>query len=356
MNYTGVILDQNDDSEKALIQRLFPGDVAPDLIKSSSVLPQDKLKSLPNEAFALCAIDNGQLLRKFAMVDPGMTATSVIYFLSTKDLLPLSAQKLAAANLVEGCRFHELEPPAPLVELAKGAKPEAMIDISGLSAPIKVAAPGEGVSLDSQEKVAAACDYFDENWKQMHPKARHEVAVNLMKSASVHDVETSDLLQRYGSSTYAPSLRMAYETRKALLELDDTDSRTLLDSMFDKAASVHPERFASALAEFDRGMGFDQYWDLTMGIPDPWFSTFGRTKVAEYVYVDGNDRVTATDLQRLAQNPLLLNEHFDEDIVKGFKNDPVTVFDSLPLPQKKVIMRVASDMHTGGTNHRHGGA
>jgi hypothetical protein len=270
--------------------------------------------------------------------------------LETKDLLPESAQKVAAANLVEGCTFHGIEPPAILLKMAAATEVQTLVDISGQQPPLRVPAPGEGAVLDTPEKTAAACDWFDENVRLMHPQERHLTAVLLVKQASAQGIEVSEILGRYGSETYGPSLKLAYISRTEHLDQDDEAGHALLNFVIEKAASVSPEHFAEGLAEFDRGMGLDQYWDK--GIPDPWFATFGQIKVAEYVFVDGNDRVTETALKRLAQNPILMRESFSTELVDGFTKAPVTIFDSLPLTQKKIIMRIASDTNTGGVNAR----
>lgn len=350
MKFTGLLLDQHDDSDLAVLQGVFKGREVPSLIKSASLLDAPSLHGISNESFALCAIDNGQLTRKFAMVDPAVTALSAVYFLETKDQLPEAAQKVAAANLIEGCVLHGIEPPVPLVKVAAGALPQTFVDISGQLPPIKVAQPGEGIQLDTQEKTAVACAWFDENHPDMHPRERHATAVPLLKQAKAQGVKASETLERYGSQTYAPSLKTAHVTRLNHLGQDDTDGQDLLNLLFDKAASVSPERFAEGLAEFDKGMNLDQYWDK--GIPNPWYATFGQIKTAEYVFTDGNDRVTGSALLRLAQNPLLLKESFSGELVDGFMKNPVVVFDSLPLAQKKIIMRIATDQNSGGVNTR----
>jgi hypothetical protein len=348
----GLILDQHDDLDQSLLKRIFTQGEMPSLVKQAHILSEDQLAGLPNQAFALRAMQDGRFFRKFATVDRGTTALSVIYFLENKDHLPEEAQKFAAANLVQACDFHEMQPPKPLVDLAGAYQPDALIDISGKRPRTKVAAPGTNVVLDSQEKVAAACQYFEDNYGNMHPRERHLLAMPLLKAAEVHGADASETLQRYGAQDYAPSLRLGFTIRDQHLDQDDEIGHGLLKELFEKASSVEPHLFAEALAEWDKGMGFDQYWDR--GVPDPWFSTFGQTKIAEYVYVDGVDRVTGTALQKMALNPILLYESFDSEIVEAFKKDPITIFESMPITHKRIMMRAAMDSYTGGVNTRHG--
>jgi hypothetical protein len=121
-----------------------------------------------------------------------------------------------------------------------------------------------------------------------------------------------------------------------------------LNDLYKNASSSNPEDFAEALADFDVELGLDKYWDR--GIPDPWFSTFGKIKFAEWAYVDGNDRVTAEDLQKLIQKPILLYEKFSKELVDALRKDPIGIFESLPAPERKTIMRIAAEQYSGGTN------
>lgn len=113
--YAGVTLDWYDDKGETLKAKFPTLDSLPETIKQASIEPKEKLA---NEAFALVAIDGGNVLRKYACTDPGTTAMSVIYFMEHGDKLPLEAQKLAAANLVEACQYFEMKPPQAIEKLA----------------------------------------------------------------------------------------------------------------------------------------------------------------------------------------------------------------------------------------------
>jgi hypothetical protein len=350
MDFTGLVLDVYDDNEGQILKSAVPNGDFPDFLKTAQKHSEEELAALPNDAFALRVVNEGKLIRKYAMSDKGNTALSVIYFMSTKDHLPEEAQKVAAANLVEGCVYHDIAPPEALVKLAdKQEDDDGIVDVTGKEPMAKVASL-DSFHLDSMEKVAAACTFFDENYGNMHPKERRSLAVSLSKLATNFNVDTSERLDKYGAASYAPNLAMGMTLREQHLDQDDTEGRELLHSLYKHASTASPEAFAEALAEFDKGTGLSKYWDR--GLPDPWYSTFGHVKFAEFTFIDGADRVTATDLHLLAQNPILLSESFSKDIVSGFKSDPVGIFESMPLPQKRIIMRLASNEYTGGVNAR----
>lgn len=104
-------LDFYDDRTGSVLRSRIPnrGDI-PDFIKTAERLSSGERRKLPDDVFALVAFDGGSKLRKFACVDKGNTALSVIYFLENKDRLPVEAQKTAAANLLTACDWYSLAP------------------------------------------------------------------------------------------------------------------------------------------------------------------------------------------------------------------------------------------------------
>ena len=119
--YAGVVLDHYDDKGETLKRHYPTIESLPDIIKQADIRPKAKLN---NEDFALIAIDEGYVMRKFACHDPGTTAMSVIYFAEHGDKLPEEAQKTAAANLADACRRYGVKQaalsPETLEILAKG--------------------------------------------------------------------------------------------------------------------------------------------------------------------------------------------------------------------------------------------
>lgn len=113
-----MILDFYDDPDGTILRGRIPThDSVPDFIKIAEHLG-DGHDSLPDDVFALVMVDQGVKMRKYACVDKGNTALSVMYFLENRDRLPENAVKVAAANLLAACDVHELVPPLPLCEIA----------------------------------------------------------------------------------------------------------------------------------------------------------------------------------------------------------------------------------------------
>lgn len=114
-NYSGIILDRDDDKGATLKARVPDVSDLPDVIKTASYQPYNQL---PNENFALVMVDGSDIMRKYACQDAGNTAMSVIYFIEHGDKLPPMAQKTAADNLISACLDYDIIPPNMLMKMA----------------------------------------------------------------------------------------------------------------------------------------------------------------------------------------------------------------------------------------------
>jgi hypothetical protein len=83
-------------------------------------------------------------------------------------------------------------------------------------------------------------------------------------------------------------------------------------------------------------------WDDS--IHDPWYSTYGFQKEAEWKFDHAGERVTAGQLKRCAAScHETISNKFGEELATAFQKDPQSIFDSLPLDSKRIIMRVANE-------------
>jgi hypothetical protein len=126
----GCVIDQYDDfSGEVIVSRLSRPEYVPDFIKTAHRLTEQEIDRLPDDGFALVLLDTGRKMKKFAMVDAGNTALSVMYLLERGHLLPPEAVKLAASNLVNACEYYGLSVPEQL----KMAARTGFSDVSGRS-------------------------------------------------------------------------------------------------------------------------------------------------------------------------------------------------------------------------------
>jgi hypothetical protein len=132
---TGTIIDFYDDPTGLVLKQRLPADQVPDFIKTASHLEG---KSIPDDVFALVMVDQGSKMRKFACVDKGNTALSVIYFMENHHKLPEEAQKVAAANLLEACKVYDLSVPWGLRKVAGETPDHNYVDVTGQEAPVQM--------------------------------------------------------------------------------------------------------------------------------------------------------------------------------------------------------------------------
>jgi hypothetical protein len=277
---------------------------------------------------------------------------------SAKDVPP--SDNLNVEHKQQGQRLPQAGHLSPSVDVSNAAPPKL---ISEKKASL-FALPSLGkYPLDSFQHVKRASAYFEENVRSMSPAMRHEFALNLVKRAGELDVGVSKLARKYGSEEFAPDfeLKAAFDARRLELEGNE-DALDLLEGveritrqkMWKEANVLVPLpalSVVSILAEFDKVAGLNHYYDR--GIPDPYYSILGFEKSAadekeEWSEVIGNDMVTKEDLDRLVRvGAFSVKTTFGEDFQKEFLKDPVGIFQSMPLEQKKMLMRMANSTQPG---------
>jgi len=154
-------------------------------------------------------------------------------------------------------------------------------------------------------------------------------------------------VRRYGSDTFSADTESLAGQRFLLVQ---EEFKPALELLLEKKAHVTPEAFASSLEEFDRLTGLNYFWDTR--VPDPYYTTFGPSheKLAEenWSWDQNGVHLTLENLKHLSRNggPLLI-KHFGEDFFKEFSKSPKGTFESLPMPNKLMIARLATSRHDG---------
>jgi hypothetical protein len=201
--------------------------------------------------------------------------------------------------------------------------------------------------LDNYQQVKEASQYFELFSKRMPPEDRHEYCVNLVKRANDLSMQLPAVVRKYGSEKYASAyeIDMALDTRRRLL-LDPTD-RKLLDKIASVLPTLAPGEFCDLLSGFDQLVGLSYHYDKD--VMDPFYSTYGFSKTAEEDPEDfsdtiGNYHVTQSQLKTLGQgNFSWLKKTFGLDFAQEFVKDPVGIYKSLPVDQKKLVIRMATE-------------
>ena len=213
--------------------------------------------------------------------------------------------------------------------------------------------------IDSYAQVKAASEYFGKYSEQFSIEQRREYALNLVKQADAMAIAVPDVALRYGSEELAPvvDIKVAFDMRRmelqqypdALQLLNEVESVILVPDGTKVASALQPQQAWELLVEFDRQSGLDRSYDKT--VPDPYYSLFGREKVASqsaWSDVIGNDMVTFADLRRLSTvGTHTVRDTFGEEFQEDFRKDPVGLYESLPRDQKRMVIHMANGTSPG---------
>lgn len=367
--YGGIVLDYYDDKGATLKARFPTVDELPDTIKTAAVQPRD---DVPDQDFALVALDGGDVLRKYACTDAGTTAMSVIYFMEHGDKLPEEAQKTAASNLSQACLSFGMIPPPALIKTAErveveGISPprqgsDSVVDITGRRpmpklANVRPADPddyllGDKFPIDTWDRVKQAEQYIQDNRHLLEPSIRRHCCVKLASKAETIGYPLDETIKEAGAQTFAPAGHIKAMLAIRKLAAADREQGEYLDELFEKRAQIGEGYFSECLRRFDIDNDLDTRW--THDLPDPWESTFGLQKTADIIWEQGGDSVTGQALLNLARNrPNLLEGTFAGKFEAEFVKDPIGLFKSLPLPEKKLLARMAEDAASDGSSAQH---
>ncbi len=364
-------LDPYDDNRAQLKQ--LPEEVQGDLLKLAQDL-SGQLDDLGDQAFALVAHIQGPehstTIRKFACVDPGNTALSVLYFLGNYAELPVAAVKVAAQNLLRSALDFDQTPPEKLVELAGDSDPypetncvflldkeaQSLSYRPELSSPPEKEVTASGKLSDqihSTDDALTAFEAFSANerfltgWeKRAFAKAVVQAVEKLEQPPRLPQV-----LEKYAQDTYAPDLGAIITVRQAVIYQSATTSDDFAkmaqcaqdyQALYEHREEMTPEAFAHRLEEIDSVSGF------RILVPGPRgeavFSTFGKTAQEDpVVWEQGPHLVRKSHLQNVAMKSRPeLEATFGVAFADAFVKKPVEIFKSMPLPQKQILARFSS--------------
>ena len=182
------------------------------------------------------------------------------------------------------------------------------------------------------------------------PRERREYAVKVASVAHKHGMPVNDSIASYAGSEYASSTEGHLHLRKGYLT--SPDALDDLKKLASRSGAVPANQFADELAEFDSRHGLDSLWDSYLS--DPWKSVLAplekvaKGAVETVTFQIGNETVTESDLINLKKMRKTLVDNFGASFANQYASNPVSIFKSMPLPQKKVLASLARDVTNSG--------
>jgi len=289
-----------------LVREMFPdSDALPHFVKEASYP-----RSLPREDWALAYDDDSTSLRKFAMSDRGNTWLSTMYFVRTGNALPDPLVKSAAVRLTQACKDYGLAPPEELGIMASGERAQATVSPEYSEAITKIA-------MHRSQEAAATRE------------------VEIMEDGYSPKTKIASSIIDENALVSGLQMRLMYFP---------ADERPALTTALEKVAMTGPA-LVSFISDLDQRSGLFQHWGGDL--PDPHDTVYGtgpapapKEKVAKKVFQVGGSVVTDVEIEKLAASEKF-TDAFPTAFVSQFREDPVTVFDSLPRDTQAVIASLA---------------
>lgn len=393
----GVILDPQDDPHGLVLREAFGSPRSYPQFFQKTAAAED-VSQLPDEAFALILTDQGRRLRKYAMHSPEACQKSATYFMLCGARLPEEAQKVAAYNLAQTLFHYDIRPPVQMLKLAQAAMNDRMgrtvepattrqaiqnrtktaqvgneADTTHrFPAPIlleqqrptsakdfALVKEGQGMyPINTLDRLTNAVEYFEKNSHRFDPMDRRQYCVKVASRIVELGLPMPKSISKYAHLKVDPAQVSVALTKRAEALPHGDPHLPALDALAKEAAAAlrYPETLMRLFAQFDKTAGLDRFWDVPFGgIPNPVFSVCREKTAAEEVHDDmlweeGNDRLSGRELRgflRGGKARWMLEEIMDVRQVDEFMKNPWEIFQSLPVPQKVQIARMAADNSDG---------
>lgn len=278
------------------------------------------------------------------------------------DLEKYLTEKVAEAS---GTNLMPSSPPTyadkdrnPAKTIRKVADAGLHVDVTGKEAPPalttkranRYALPAFGrYPLDDYAQVKCASEYFDQYVEQFTPEHRREYCKNLVKRADELGIKVSSAARKYGADGYANDAQVSSALSLRQNVIKEAQFQKGLDYLAQHRSEMSPDDFAVALGEFDKVAGVSEYYGSA--VPDPYWSTFGeKTAADDGAILAGGEYIQNEALRRFARiHSCKLKDTFGDDFAEEFRKDPVAITKSLPIDQKKMIIRLANSSLTDPT-------
>lgn len=349
------IIDAYDDVDRDGLKKLAA------LGPKIDMMSLEKRASLKDGDFALTFITKkAAKFNKFPIVDHDSTWLSNQFFEMNCHKLPEMAAKTAATHIKTACDKFKVEPTPAVAHFATTEKVAnnlfyegsdtrtsrlnvQHVDLSKFAAADKIANnyTHAQYAMSSPAAVKLAAKYFDEHHKAMPVETRHKYAAAIQQRANELGMPAEKgTVSKYASDHYSGMVDLHIRSRLSLLNNDN--DRQVLSKMAAMKTELPPKDFARALYSFDKKAGLSRYYGGHL--TDPFMSTFAAAPDPKPWRVKvGSAEMTSDDLKRLAvEKYAKVKDYFGPHVADEFKRDPQTIFESLPMDSKEVLVGIAN--------------
>ena len=208
--------------------------------------------------------------------------------------------------------------------------------------------------IDTEEQLKTAAVYFGKYINRFDPAQRSAIATNMEKRASDLGVNIdSDWIKNYSritkeSSIYSPDFERNVELRKQAclvgkikVSVNGTkmSGEKVLEKISEQKNNIKPSDMADLISDFDKLAGLEGLYDNR--IYDPIYTVFGSNYDADYDRTKLASGISSTNIRAAACDKEFIDKVagvFGQDFAKDFQHNPVGIFESMPAPEKELIM------------------
>jgi hypothetical protein len=213
--------------------------------------------------------------------------------------------------------------------------------------------------IETAEQLKTASVYFDKYITNFHPAERAAIAETMEKRAS--ELKTyldNDWIYNYSrrGATYSPDFGLHMNMRKeacAGKKIDvngkKIDAVELLEKVASKKDIIPAREMVDLIHGFDKRAGLDNQYDQR--VRDPFFTVYGSSTNAKYDLQKVASDMYAKELEEATTNESFISKlaaSFGDDFAENFKQDPVNIYDSMPKPEKELIINYARESRDEG--------
>ena len=192
----------------------------------------------------------------------------------------------------------------------------------------------------NKENCLHAQIYLSEKEAEMAPKYRRQLAVKIASKLNRNPSwPRLPIIEKYASSNVSPDLEVEIHARKDFLL--DKQAAASYDILLERSGDAEVEKVAEILEKLDIEFGLDKHWDVAFS--DPYGATCKTAGeyTEHYMWDSGDERLGGLEIMKLAEEPSLLAGYLDPEVISAFQRDPIAIFESLPRPQKMLVLRAA---------------
>ena len=326
-----VILDLYHDPNRRIAPYVFRPETLPSFVKEAADVSKT---AVGDKDYALVVVSptSGHKERRYPINDAGNTFWSALYFHHFGRFLPEEMYKIAGSRVAQACKFYGLQPPPGVANIPYSQDPYVQGEV--------VLAP------QAQEKSPVARFLekqasFDISADNLTPFDRRAVAKALKREAEQLGLAPGGLVEKYAQDVKQNPLAFKYALQAR--EFYARGNPVLMEKLAGIAAlyrNVPPEILAMQLAAFDKLAGLDTAYSA--GLPDPVESSFGSAIEVDWIWTSKDGvSVTQADLEDLVRRPAIVRSTLKEPLATQFLENPVAVFDKLPVTLKTIIAKKA---------------